>query len=425
MRGAMRFIMAAMIGGQLAVPTEGVLGQTRALSQAECQALRERLAEYAKVSDSVRRMLSGRAARAPVGREASPRAPRPTSDRAEAIRARLEQIAQERQQFEDLRLAALVRFDLARAVQLQEQIGALDQEKASLEKELATLPPGKGTPTPSVQPVGTDVDRIPCEELAAAHEAALKTRRRELGAREDQAGVLPLTPLKGQTREQIARDLAAQFSPWPEAAAQVGLLDQDGDSRLDAIVDVPVRDVFRLYRQRADAAVSIEVFALPGRKGDTEYGEATRRLEEAATRQADRQLTDLLASRPAGPIRIVAETADFGAAYAHFLAGNFADAARIQGGTARSIEFPNFRGDTGRILEILTPLSGGVGMRRVVILPRPNDQELWEETSLLLRPVSYWRTDAELTTTRQTRTSTGAPVGAPSAQGPTRFSLEP
>jgi len=96
--------------------------------------------------------------------------------------------------------------------------------------------------------------------MAALVNGALKIRRKELGAREDLAEVIPLTPIKQAYRDEIARDLAAQFDPWPQAATQVGLLDQTGDGRLDAFVDVPARDIFRLYRQLQDGTLRIEIF---------------------------------------------------------------------------------------------------------------------------------------------------------------------
>jgi len=422
MHTATRFFWVVMIGACLLWPAGLAVGQTRTLSQAECQALRERLAEHARLSDGVRRMLASRAARYP----AAQRPPSAAPDRARAIRSRLERIPREREQLDDQRIAALVRFDLARSLQLQGQIEALDAEKARLERELAALPPGASAPAPvqPAQPPVADVDRLPCDELGATYDAAIKMRRQELGAREDQAAVVPLAALKGQSREQIARELAAQFAAWPEAATQIGLLDQDGDGRIEGFVDVPVREMFRLFQQRSDGSLGIEVFALPGRAGDTDYGQPTRRLDEASVRHGGRQLADLLTSHPAGPVRVVAETADFGPACANFLAGNFAEAGRLQSAAARTIEFQNLRGDTGRLLEILTPVAGGVVMRRVVIVPRPNSEELWEETVITIRAASYWRSDVEVSTSRQTRTATGAIVGAPSGPAPSRFSLE-
>ena len=422
MRAGVGCLAAVMVGTYLFVDAGPSLGQARALAPPECQALRGRLAEHAKLSEGVRRALASQVARYPAAPSTAPQPSRAVSGRA----ARLEQIAQERQQLEEQRLGALVKFDLSRVSQLQKQIDALDAEKSAVEKQPAEAPGGASAPAPAQpsQQVAGDADRIPCGEMSAAYDAAIKTRRRELGAREEQAGVVPLTSLKGQSQEQIARELAAQFAAWPEAATQVGLLDQDGNGQIDSFADVPARDLFRVYRQRSDGTLAIEVFPLPGRATDTSYDEMTRRLDEAIARQAGRQLSDLLASHPAGPVRVVAETADFGVAYAQFLAGNYVEAARVQSAAARSSELQNFRGETCRLVEILIPTPGGVVMRRVVIMPRPNNQEMWEETLLTVRPASYWRTDAEMVTGRQTRTTTGTLVGTPVASTPVKFSVE-
>ena len=96
--------------------------------------------------------------------------------------------------------------------------------------------------------------------MPAAVDNAVKIRRRELGAREDQAGAIPLIGLKGQTADQIGQELAGQFSPGAAASTQVGLLDADGDGKLDGFVDVPAPGVFRLFRQRADGTVGVEMF---------------------------------------------------------------------------------------------------------------------------------------------------------------------
>jgi len=58
------------------------------------------------------------------------------------------------------------------------------------------------------------------------------------------------------------------------------------------------------------------------------------------------------------------------------------------------------------------------------VLAQPNDQELWEETTTMVRPASYWRTDVEVARSRETRTTSGALVGTPSASAPSKFSLE-
>jgi hypothetical protein len=260
--------------------------------------------------------------------------------------------------------------------------------------------------------------------MSATVDSAMKIRRRELGAREDQTGVIPLTGLKGQTSDQIAQDLAAQFASGPAAMAQVGLLDADGDGRLEGFVDVPAPGSFRLVRQRADATVSVEVFPAPGTGAAPAYGEMTRRLDEARVRQTSQSVADLLAIRQAGPARAVTQTAEFEQARAQFDAGNFADAGRIGASAARSVEFQNFRGENVRVIEIIGPVSGGVSVRQVVVLARPNDQELWEETTTVVRPASYWRSDVELARSRETRTTAGALVGARSTSAPVKFTVE-
>jgi len=417
MQNRLRCLTAATASAILCIAWTAVLAQTRPPVQAECQTLRERLLDHTNLSQGVRGQLGAYAARY----MAAPQPPaRPSRD------ARLEEIARERQQLDDQRMAAFGRLDFTRAMQLQEQIKALDQEKADLQKQPAAPQPVTPSPAP-VQPssIGAaEIERIPCAEMAGLVNAALKIRRKELGAREDLADVIPLTAIKQAYRDEIARALAAQFDPWPQAATQVGLLDQSGDGRLDAFVDVPVRDLFRLYRQLPDGTVRIEFFPIPGRATDTEYGEMTRRLDEAISRQTGRKLVDLLATRPAGPLRTYAEPADFAATAAHFLAGNFSEAARVVGATARVTEFRNFRGETLRLLEILAPVPGGVMLRRILSLPESNNQETREETTASVRPTSYWATDVELAASRQTFTNAGAPVGPPSVASPSKFTVE-
>src|SRR5437762_1319046 len=108
-------------------------------------------------------------------------------------------------------------------------------------------------PTPAAG--APDVDRVACRDVAATLDAAVKARRRELGAREAQAGAIPLAPLRGQTTTAVARELAAQFDAWPEAASQVGLLDQAGKGRVDAAADSPATDAFRVIRLPADGSL--------------------------------------------------------------------------------------------------------------------------------------------------------------------------
>jgi len=401
------------------------LAQAPNISDADCQSLRLRLGEHARLSDGVRKAVAAQAAAAPaVSTPAPSAAPAPTG-RAEAIRARLEQIPKDRQTLEDQRLGAMVKFELTRASQIQGQIQALDAEKATLERELAALPAAAPAPTVTTPPAPvSDVARIRCQDMPAAVDNAVKIRRRELGAREEQAGAIPLITLKGQTPEQIGQELAGQFSSGAAASTQVGLLDANGDGKLDGFVDVPAPGVFRLFRQRADGTVGVEVFPTSAAGTTPGYGEMTRRLDETSLRQAGQGLPELLATRPAGPARASTQTAEFGQAYAQFQAGSFADAARLGAAAARSTEFQNLRGQGVRVLEIISPVSGGVSVRRAVVLAQPNDQELWEETTTVVRSTSYWRTDVEVARSRDTRTTAGAVVGTPSVAAPSKFTIE-
>jgi len=424
-----------MVGLLQAVPAPG---QPRSLTDAECQNLRARLSAHAELSAGVRRAVAARAAASPAPPPPSPAvaaapAPVPTapvSNRADEIRARLQKIPAERQQAEDGRLGALGRFDFGRVAQYQAQLTALDQEKARLEQEQASLParpsaPAAPAPAPTSAPPApsrvSDSDRILCQDMAAAHDEAVAIRLRELGAKEGQTGVVPLVGLKGQTADQIARELGAQM-PSAAPGSQVGLLDANGDGQLDGFVDVPVKDVYRVYRKKADGTLGVEVAVAGG--SAAAYGDMTRRLEETGNRQAGRSLADLIAIRAAGPVRVTAETGDFGIAHGHWLAGNFAEAARVEGAAARSVEFQNLRGEVVRVTEILTPVNGGVALRRLVAQRRPGDQEQWDEMTTAVRLTSYSKTDVEIAQAREMRNTTGALVGARSTTAPIRFSLD-
>ena len=408
---------AAQVGSALA--------QAPSISDAECQSLRQRLGEHARLSEGVRKAVATQATAAPAAATPAPSATPAPTGRAEVIRARLEQIPKDRQALEEQRLGAMVKFELARAGQIQGQIQALDAEKATLERELAALPAGApvSTVTAPQAPV-SDVARIRCQDMPAGVDNAVKIRRRELGAREDQAGAIPLITLKGQTADQIGQELAVQFAPGAAASTQVGLLDGNGDGKLDGFVDVPAPGVFRLFRQRADGTVGVEIFPTSATGTSPGYGEMTRRLDETSLRQASQGLSELLATRAAGSPRAVTQTTEFGQVYAQYQAGNFADAARLGTAAARSMEFQNVRGQTVRMVEIISPVAGGVSVRRAVVLGQPNDQELWEETTTIVRPTSYWRTDVEVARSRETRTTAGALVGTPSVSAPSKFTLE-
>ncbi len=401
------------------------LAQAPSISDADCQSLRLRLGEHARLSDGVRKAVATQAVATPAASTPAPPSTPVATGRAEAIRARLEQIPKDRQTLEDQRLGAMVKFELTRASQIQGQIQAIDAEKATLERELAALPAASPAPSVTVPPAPvSDVARIRCQDMPAAVDNAVKIRRRELGAQEGQAGAIPLIALKGQTPEQIGQELAGQFSSGAAASTQVGLLDANGDGKLDGFVDVPVPGVFRLFRQRADGTVGVEVFPTSVAGTTPGYGEMTRRLDETSLRQASQGLPELLATRPAGPARASTQTAEFGQAYAQFQAGSFADAARLGAAAARSTEFQNLRGQSVRVLEIISPVPGGVSVRRAVVLGQPNDQEQWEETTTIVRPTSYWRTDVEVARSRETRTTAGAVVAAPSVSAPSKFTLE-
>jgi hypothetical protein len=429
MRGRAAIITLILIGASLGQGRPG-LAQTRAISDVECQTLRERLSSHAQLSEGVRRSVGMKATTAPAASPVTTSPPAPTPGRAEVIRARLDQIPKDRQVLEDQRLAAMVRFEMSRASQIQGQIQALDTEKANLERELAALPTAPSTPAASspapAPPAGptSDVARIRCQDMTAAVDNALKIRRRELGAREEQMAVIPLTALKGQTGDEVAKELAGQFSTGAASLTQIGLLDADGDGRLDGYVDVPAPGIFRLVRQRADGTVGVDVFATAGTGATPVYGEMTRRLDETTARQIGDKVGDMLATRPAGPVRTVIETAEFAPAYKQFEAGSFADAGRMAAPAGRTVEFENFRGERVRMIEIISPVTGGVALRRTVVLTQPNDRELWEETNTAVRPASYLRTDVEVVRSRETRTGAGVPVASGSPSSPVRFSLE-
>ncbi|HEX6212075.1 MAG TPA: hypothetical protein VF136_14925 [Methylomirabilota bacterium] len=396
------------------------------ISDAECRTLRQRLAEHARLSEGVRRAVTAQAGATPTAPAPRASVPAAVTGRAEVIRARLEQIPKERQALEEQRLGAMMKFEIGRAGQIQTQIQALDTEKTNLEREQATLPASPSA-SPAIAPSTTALDpttRIRCQDVPAALDSALRTRRRELGAREEQTGAIPLIALTGQTADQVGQELAAQFASGPTAGSQVGLFDADGDGRLDGFVDVPAPGVFRLFRQRADGTISVEMFGTSAAGATSGYGEMTRRLDEATARQTRQTLAELLATRPAGGVRAAMQTAEFGPAYTQFQGGDFTEAARLGAAAARSTEFQNLRGQSVRVLEIISPVPGGVSLRRALALTQPNGQELWEETTTIVRPTSYWRTDVEVARSRETRSATGARVGAPAVSAPSTFSLE-
>ena len=128
--------------------------------------------------------------------------------------------------------------------------------------------------------------------------------------------------------------------------------------------------------------------------------------------------------RSAGYLRVLTQSAQFIEARTSFLAANFAETAKIEIGAARSVDYQNYRGEIVRLVETIAPGASGLVVRRLVVLPRPNSQEQWEETVTQIRPVSFYHTDAEITTSRETRTTAGAPVGTRTTGTPVKLSVE-
>ena len=145
-RPTIMMVLAVGLYGGLASPTAAQTAATP--SEAECQSLRQRLAEHARLSEGVRRAVAAQAPASPAisgSAAASAPAPAPTG-RAATIRARLEQIPREHQTLEDQRIAAVVKFEFGRAAGIQGQLQQLDTEKSNLERELSTLPATADTP---------------------------------------------------------------------------------------------------------------------------------------------------------------------------------------------------------------------------------------------------------------------------------------
>jgi hypothetical protein len=391
--------------------------------------MRQRLAQHAEVSDGVRKLLAAAPASvaAPAAPAPAPAASPSTVPRPEAIRARLAQIPAARELAEAQRLNAAVKMDFSGAARAQGEIQALDREKADLERELATLP---AAPTPPAAPPvvakpapagPAATSGGPCPDVVATLDKAVRIRQKELGAKEGQAGAIPLVAIKGANTEQVARELAGQFAAWPQAASQVGLVDQDGDGKLDGFVDVVADGVFRLYRQRPDGTLAVDPFAIGNAAA---YGALTRRLDETLARQGGVTLADLVARRPAGDARVIGETADFGKAMSGYLAGEFADTSR-RDIAMRSREFANFRGETVRVTEAISPMAGGgLTLRELVVLSPSKDQEIWEERTTQVKPVSIFQTDVESVMSRDTRTPGSPPPGARTTSPPVRFRLD-
>ncbi|MEK6666585.1 MAG: hypothetical protein AABZ20_09200 [candidate division NC10 bacterium] len=397
--------------------------QTPAPSPAECRALRDRIGEHARVSAAARSALGMTA-------PAAPAAAQDPAARAETVRARLAQIKEERERLEDEKVGAIIKLDFSRMARIQERIESLEVERRTLEAELAGLDQGRRQvrPGPSwMAPLpGPDLlARAPCQDLPGLEDKALRARRKELGGAEGQAALVPLLPLRSQTDRELAGELGTQLGPDPEGARRLGLLDQDGDTQVDGFVDAPAWGMLRLYRQRADGSLAVDLFltALSPRP-DAPYGEDARRLEEALLRQTRRRLSDLLPLRPVGPLKVLGETGEYARLRALADSGRFDQVIQAGSLGARSVEFQNYRGETVRLLEVVAGDGRAVQFRTSATVVKPDGGEQWEETVTHFRPVSFWRTDVEVDQSREVKPAPGG-AAPPRSTAPTvRFSLE-
>ena len=63
-------------------------------------------------------------------------------------------------------------------------------------------------------------------------------------------------------------------------------------------------------------------------------------------------------------------------------------------------------------------------MRKSVVLPKPDEQELWEKIPTRITVTSSYQADVETTMGRDPRTTGGAAVGERSTAAPPRFTLD-
>src|SRR5689334_25171554 len=103
-----RVVTTAIVLGACVIQANLARAQAT-ISDADCQTLRQRLAEHARLSDGVRRAVAAQAGPTVAVPAPTPAAPA-ASGRAEAIRARLEQIPKDRQALEEQRLGAMMKF---------------------------------------------------------------------------------------------------------------------------------------------------------------------------------------------------------------------------------------------------------------------------------------------------------------------------
>lgn len=396
-------------------------GQRAALSPAECQALRDRIGEHARISLAARRALG-------IPTPAPPSAAQDPASRAEAVRARLAQIREERERLENEKVGTIVKLDFTRVARIQEQLESLDQERRTLEAELAGLEQGgrlvRTGPQRVAPSTGPDLARMPCQHLPALEEKAVRARRKELGGAEGQTGLVPLFPLRGQTDRDIGAELAGQLGSGPEARQRLGLLDQDGDTQVDGFADSPASGVYRPYRHRSDGSLAVGLFLTTSPASDAPSGEDSRRLEEALLRQTRRRLAELLPLRPVGPARVLGETGEFARLRGLVDSGRFDQVVQGESLAARSVEFQNYRGEAVRLLEAIAGDGRTVYLRSSSVLVRSSGEELREETVTRFRPVSYWKTDVEVDVSRETKPAGGGAAQPRSVSPTIRFTLE-
>lgn len=389
-------------------------GEPPPLAPAVCRALRDRIGEHARVSEAARRALGLTAAPAP-----SP--PQDPAARARAVKRRLGQIREERTRLEDEQVGALLKLEFGRVAQIKDRIEALDRERRGLEDELATLQ--AGGPVAGAPPAGADLGRVPCRELPALEARALKARRKELGGADWQTALVPLLPVRGPAGRDVGAELSAQLGAGPEARHRLGLLDQDGNARVDGFVDSPPPGVYRLYRQRSDGSIALDLFHPASQPADV-AGEAARRIEEALLRQTRRGLADLLPLRPVGATKLLGETADFARLQALVDSGELDPVIQARALGARSVEFQNYRGEIVRVLEVIAGATGAVERRTASTLGRQDGTEEREETVTRFRPVSFWRVEVEVEASREVRPPAAGAAASRTVAPTVRFTLD-
>ncbi len=257
----------------------------------------------------------------------------------------------------------------------------------------------------------TDTECERLRERLAEHARVSDGVRRALGI---QMTAAPAAPAAGVATASKSETIRARLEQIPKERQSLD------EQRLGAMVEFDLSRAAEI--QGKIQALDAEAFQAGGTGTPVAYAKTTCRIDEMTARKTGQSLGDLLAVRPAGPVRVTTQTADFGKALAQFQAASFADTAKVGTAAARNIEFQNLRGQNVRMLEIIAAVPAGVSLRRTAVVAQPNDQELWEETTTVVKSPSYG--DVEVVRSRETRTTSGAVVGTPSISGPTSFTLE-